>query len=428
MRYIILMFLTSSLFSYVITNKNKDFLPVVYLSFSNVIEAEDSAIVREIYIPSLISRLKKVNANFVFEKKELSDLLIKINYKVKKEKIDIFIDFYDKKENLIFQKSILTYTDRKIFDGVDGSLKIINDFIKQVEIVSPKIDEKLIGRLYFHNFKVGKENYFLYVNDNLVSKYVNKNFDKYITLEANRKYFVRLVKDNNDKTVFEKEFFLQPDTTIEIEYEGKGSIMVEKIKNPEMWRSYKYFFNNKEVETEKEIDNIKAGEHYDFIVKDNFDRIVYKDFIYLEDGELKIIRPELVWTDSIKIKFFSSVNEYWAIGLDYSFMRYFWGGVNYGFNSFYYNGKTIDIKFLTAELGYYFFTDRIYNFKSGIGLSGQYFFADFAPKELGEVMKNGFSLFLNFELFNFFIKPAVFYDFSKVYLQISSGLYIKFDL
>ncbi len=428
MRYIILMFITSSLFSYVITNKNKDFLPVVYLSFSNRMEIKDSEIVKEIYIPSLRSRLKKVNANFVFEKKDNSDLIIKISYEVKKEKIDIFIDFYDKRENLILGKSLSTYTDRKIFDAVDESLKIIDDFIKQIEIVSPKIDEKLISKLYFHNFKVGKENYFLYVNDDLISKYVNKNFDKYITLEANKTYFIRLVKDNNDKTVFEKEIFLPADKTIEIEYEGKGSILVEQIKNPEMWRSYKYFFNNKEIETGKEIDNIKAGEHYDFIVKDNFDRIVYKDFIYLEDGELKIIRPELVWNDSIKIKFFSCVNEYWAIGFDYSFFRYFWGGINAGFNSFYYDGRTIDVKFLTLEAGYYFFTDRIYNFKSGIGLCGQYFFADFSPQELREVMKNGFSLFLNFEIFNFFIKPAVFYDFSKVYFQISSGLYIKFDL
>ncbi len=122
------------------------------------------------------------------------------------------------------------------------------------------------------------------------------------------------------------------------------------------------------------------------------------------------------------------VNEFWAIGADYSFLRYFWSGINFGFNSFYYSNKIVNIKFLTAEVGYYFFNDRIYNFNSGIGISGQYVFVDDVVSELKSIAKNGLSLFLDFEFFSFFIKPAIFYDFSQIYFQVSAGLAIKFDL
>ncbi|MCX7821310.1 MAG: hypothetical protein N2258_06505 [Brevinematales bacterium] len=428
MRYIFLILLTSNMFSFVITNKNKDFLPVVYLSYFDLSQTKNSEIAGEIFIDSLKNRLKKVNANFLFLKKEKFDIMIKISYRVDTERLSIFLSFYDSEEKLILEKNVFSYTDRRIFDGVDESLKIINNFVKDIEIFSPIVEEKLSGVVHFSNFRVGKENYFLYINDNLVSKYVNKDFNKYITLEANKKYIIKLLKDNNDRLVFEKEIFVEKGKTIEIEYEGKGAILVEKIKNPEMWRSYKYYFNDQEITVGVEINNLKAGEHYNFIVKDNFDRIVYKDFIYLEDGELKIIKPELSWNDAIRIKFFSVVNEYWAIGVDYNFMRYFSCGVNIGFNSFYYDRQTMDVKFLSGEVGYYFFTDRIYNFKAGVGLTGQYFFADYLIPDLKYVTKNGLSFQVNVELFNFFIKPAVFYDFSQFYFQVSTGLYIKFDL
>ncbi len=421
MRYFLFFFLSSlNLYSYVITNENKDFLPVFYVELKEISTNKITQNFKTIFLNSINYRLKKVNANFLYEKVEKIDFVVSFFVQsVDNKRVEILLKISDR-NNTILEKKFISYLDRRLFDSVDEILFILKKFVDEIKIVSIEVKKRKIAMINFKNFDVGKENYFLYLNDNLISKYVNKHFSKIVNVEAEKTYTIRLKQDKNEKIVFEEDVFLNENEIKEIEYTAKGILFVKNIKNPELWKEYKYFLDDEEVFPEREIGNLKAGRHYNIMVKDK-DSIVYNDVIYLEDGKITFVEPFLNYNDYIKIKFFSAINEFWAMGIDYDFFRYFWIGVNFGFNTYYYEEKSIDKKFLTIEAGFYYFSYNSINFKSGIGIGGQLNFSE--SKE-----ENGISAFLNFELFNFFIKPAVFYNFEKFDFQAMAGLYLTFLL
>ncbi|MGC8765150.1 MAG: hypothetical protein ACP5QT_04620 [Brevinematia bacterium] len=271
-----------------------------------------------------------------------------------------------------------------------------------------------MGIIHFKKFNVGKENYFLYIGDKLLSKYVNSKFEKSVRLEAGTNYTISLVKESDEKLVFEKDIFLVENGVVDIEYEGRGNLIVERLKNPENWRGYRYFLDAAEVIPGIIISNLTAGTHHRLSVIENSGRVVYNETFYLEDGETKILHPYLTWRDTFSFKFFSVLSEYWAIGFEYNLFRYFWGGINIGFNSFYNEDKVpLYFFFLTAETGYYYFVNHSYHFKMGVGLLGQLYYSrtdtgedyKLIPEDK-KAVKNGISLFLDFELFNFFIRAG----------------------
>ncbi len=438
-----LLFLKTFLFGkYIITNSGGDFLPVIlFKPIENISDTENypaSDQFANIFMGSIKNHLKPLkNFNVVYSLKDeaQANIVIKGDYSFsgdsKSFRVDLSIRIFDNRNgSLIFTRKYKSFNDRRLFDTVDEVKNDITEFCRELEIFSPESKEEDFGTIHFKNFNVGKENYFLYIDERVLSKYVSKTFERKVKLKAQTNYIVRLVRESDERVVFEKVVFLEKDKTVEIEYEGKGNLMVSRLKNPEMWRTYQYFLDGIEIFPEKVISNLSAGHHHKLIVKDNRGKDVYSEIFYLEDGETKILNPYLSWDDVISIKFFSVLSEYWAIGFEYNFCRYFWGGVNLGFNSFYEENLSLYFLFTTAEAGYFYFVDSNYNFKAGVGLLGQIYFSledierynDRLNVDSRKAIKNGASLFLDFELFNLFIKPGVFYDLESFYFQISLGL------
>ena len=353
---------------HIITNSN--FLPVILFDSINNLSDKKIYISLDIYgdiflhsIKNYLKNYKNVDIKYSIKNKENVDLIIKINYQLYTEKetmakLTLFI-VDNKNQNIVFEKIFYSYTDRKLFDTVDLVINEIKKFCEIIEIYSIEEKEKEYGAIYFKRFDVGKENYFLYVNDVPVSKYVNMEFSKIIKLEANQNYTIKLIKDNNEKNIFQTNIYVKKDKTNEITYRGYATLVVNKLKFPDLLTDYYYYLDQEKILPEKLIENLEIRKHYNFSIKDNNNKIVYNEIFYLEDGENKNLNPKLNWNNSFFLSFGSMVTEYWFTGIGYNFLKYFWCAGNIGINSFYFNGKNNIVSFFTLDGGVYFFTLKV---------------------------------------------------------------------
>lgn len=438
---------------FIITNINKELLPeVCILYFTNLSDTKKypgSPNLGKIVILSLKEAFKKTAKTRIYfqeNPKKDSDIIIAGEYKysgkIEDPIVNITLKFLRKMdEKLLLTKNYISYTDRRIFDTIDKIKEEIEKFLDKIVTTSPTLTAEEMGFIFFKKFETGNENYHIYINDKLLTKFANKNYTKKISLKANESYIVKIKKDSDEKVVFEKEYTISPKETIEIVYEGKGSVTVMKLKNPELWKNYTYYINEREIETGKILTDVPVGKNNYLTIKDNTGKIVYREAFYLEDGEDKILQPKLFYENKFSLKFFSVIGEYWSFGLEYHFLRYFWTGINTGFNTFYTPvNQNLWAIFFTPEFGFQFFNYEK-NLMISTGISGQFFFSQIDIKNRNTIntyyqrnpLKNGISIFLESELFGFFIRPALFYDLSELTLnisnlqfQISGGLRVSF--
>lgn len=337
---------------------------------------------------------------------------------------------------VVYSKVYTSPTDRLIFDSID---LMMADTLKQIQKTSTinKIQEPGIAHppealklsvLIFSNFSIGSCQYNLLVNDQWMDLITGDDYHLQLSVLPAENYNIVLKKNDDNRTVLNTNIVFGPAETNVLRYEARGTFVLSALDGKEQWKSYKCFLNGLEVREDQVFSNTNAGYPYHLSVLDNRTNRIYETNCYLDDSGFLKYNPAIKWTGGLHIKLYKTEETYAGAGLDGFINRYLWLGGGLGFWTAYdpFSAKSILFLYPYLEAGYYFWGDQSYPLRAGAGLIGEmYFCLPQKPDVSSPVMNNAFygiGAFVVGEYLIFFIRPAVYYDLTRIRTQIAVGV------
>ncbi len=205
------------------------------------------------------------------------DIAIKEN---KKTKALVNLKVWTRATGKIESKKYITPTDADIFDSIDLML---------ANIIKLTLNEEMkIAHLNFKDFKINNGKYHLFINEKLVAKITNTDFNLSLRILANAEYSVRLKNLYNNSTILYTKFALKPGETTNINHIALANIKC-LITNKTPDEEFRIYLDGKEITLDKTISNIPAEREVKLLVTNINNGEFYTLKNYLVDGTEKVL-------------------------------------------------------------------------------------------------------------------------------------------
>lgn len=183
----------------------------------------------------------------------------------------------------VLSKTYNTPTDLEIFDTID---RVINDL--SVELLKGKVE---VAYLNFTGFRVGNEEYDIYVNDKIIASITNSDFELNLKILANTSYGVEIIRRHDKKAVHDSSFVLQPGVTARISHTAQATLDLKALKGRKKGSAYTLKLNDNPILDNQKYTNILGGVNYDLVVIEDATNLVYSNSFYLRDGGKLTLKP-----------------------------------------------------------------------------------------------------------------------------------------
>ncbi len=330
-------------------------------------------------------------------------------------------------DKIVFSRTYETRLDLDIFDTID--LMIIDALESAFKI------KARIATLDFNNFKIGNEDYVLYVNNKEIAQVKGRDFNLSLKVLADTDYTVQLERVKDRKIVLEQKLKLKPGENRWVNYQAQGTVNLGTIGYKENKRTYKVQINGQDIQEGQSLSGLEVGIPYNLLILDDKNLIQGKESFYLKDGDTLNLSPSVNWGGAFHIRVWTMGGSLIGLGFDYFLSRPFWLGFNTGFtfSTKQVNGQLQNIYAVTPglEAGFYILGHMARDFRLGIGAQLNMMLA--LPADTWALVAPGTpatslipAVFIALEWKNIQARFNIVKDFGSDYLYFQPSLGLKF--